>query len=150
MKSRKGWTLIELLVVLAILGVLATIVMPYYWEARHRAMAARIVSDYNTVRVSALSYHATYDVLPVTSAWGTVPPEMKSTLPDSFSFVFPTYDFRWQVWSGTELGGEFASSGLVAGLEVRSSDVRLIQALQRTYQGRVIAATPDQVTMLIQ
>ena len=150
MKARKGWTLIELLVVLAIIGVLATIVMPYYWEARHRAMAARIVADYNTVRVSALSYHATNDVLPVTSAWGTVPPEMKTTLPDSFAFTFPNYDFRWQVWSGTELGGEFANSGLVAGLEVRSTDARLIQALQRTYQGRLIAATPDQVTMLIQ
>jgi prepilin-type N-terminal cleavage/methylation domain-containing protein len=149
-KVRKGFTLIELLTVLAIIGVLATIAMPYYWETRHRAVAARIVADYNTVRVSALSYHASNDVLPLTSAWGTVPPEMKSTLPDHFAFTFPNYDFRWQVWSGTELGGEFANSGLIAGLEVRSADPRLIVALQRVYQGRVIAATPDQVTLLIQ
>lgn len=148
---RRGWTLVELLVVLAIVGVLATIVMPYYWETRYRAIAASIISDYNTVRVSALSYHATNAALPATNGWGVTPPEFKPMLPDSFSFSHgDAYEYRWNLWAGTELGGEFAANGLVAGLSVRSTNLRLIEAIQHTYQGRYIAATADEVTLLIQ
>lgn len=149
-RRRGGYTLIELLVVLAIVGVLATIAMPYFWETRHRALAASIVSDYNNVRVASLSYHATNSALPATHAWGTVPVEFKTMLPDSFAFTQGSFEYRWLVWTGAELGGEFATHGLVAGLGVRSTDARLIQAIQHTYQGRYIAATPDEVTLLIQ
>lgn len=150
MKARRGWTLIELLVILAILGVLATIIMPYYWEARHRAVAATIVSDYNNVRVAALSYHATHAELPATQGWGIAPTEFAQMLPDGFNFAQGAYEYRWHLWTGGALGGEFAADGLVGGLAVRSSDGRLIKALRDTYQGRYIAATADELTLLIQ
>lgn len=150
MKARRGWTLIEMLIVLAILGILATVALPYYWEARHRALGARVVSDYNILRVSALSYHASTNQLPSSQSWGVVPPEMKPTLPDSFSFVRENHDYRWQLWPGSSLGGDFAASDLVAGMSIRSTDARLIQAIRRTFQGRFLAATPAEVTLLIQ
>lgn len=150
MKSRHGYTIIELLIVLAVIGVLATIALPYYWETRHRASATQIVADYNVVRGSALGYHATTNTLPPTYGWGVVPTELKPTLPDSFSFARGRYDYRWQVWTGTALGGEFANTDHVAALEVRSDDPKLIQALRDTYQGRYLAATVSEVTLLIQ
>lgn len=148
MKARNGYTIIELLTVLVILGALATIAMPYYWDTRHNAVAAGIVSDYNNVRVSALGYRASTAQLPPTAPWGTTPPELENAL--GFSFDRTNYDYRWQVWSGTSLGGDFTNAGQVAGLSVRSADPRLIKALHRTYQGRVIAATLSEITLLIQ
>lgn len=147
MKVRRGYTVIELLTVLVIIGALATIAMPYFWDTRHNAVAATIVSDYNYVRVSALGYYATNDALPATQPWGVEPPELADRVPE---FARGAFDYRWQVWTGASLGGEFANAGLVPSMGVRSNDPRLIRALQRTYQGRIIAATVDEVTLLIQ
>ena len=150
MKARRGYTIIEMLVVLAVLGVLATIAMPYYWDTRYRAIAANIVSDYNSVRVASLSYHANHATLPATHAWSTVPAEFTGMLPDSTNaFAQGAYEYRWYLWTGASLGGEFAAQGLVAGMGVRSSDPRIIEAIRNTYQGRYIATTPEEVTLII-
>lgn len=150
MKSRRGYTLIELLIVLAVIGVLATIALPYYWDTRYRAIAANIVADYNNIRVASLAYHATSATLPATHAWSAVPVEFKPMLPDSFGFGRGAYEYRWYLWTGASMGGEFATQGLVAGMGVRSDDAKIIEAIRKTYQGRYIATTPDEVTLLIQ
>ena len=150
MKARRGYTIIELLVVLAVIGVLATIAMPYYWDTRYRAIAANIVSDYNSVRVASLAYHANHATLPATHEWSTVPTEFMGMLPDSSNaFARGAYEYRWYLWTGASLGGEFAAQGLVAGMGVRSSDARIIQAIRDTYQGRYIAMAPGEVTLLL-
>lgn len=146
---RTGYTIIELLVVLAIIGVLATIVLPHYWDARHRATAANIVSDYDSVRTAALSFHAFTARLPDTQGWGVLPADFKPMLPGGFSFSRGAYEYRWQLWKGADLGGEFSAHALVAGLRVRSRDARLIEAVRAVHQGRTIAITPDEVMLLI-
>ncbi len=145
MKARP-WTPTDLVVVVCILGTLATIALPFHREARLRAAATDILNDHALVRASALVHHATHATLPASHDWGVLPGGLGSALPADFSFARDNYEYRWQVWTGGTLGGEFP--GMVAGLAVRSTDFRLIAAVRSAFDGHIVSVTPDRVMLL--
>jgi type IV pilus assembly protein PilA len=57
MRNRRGFTLIELLIVVVVLGILATIAIPRYWEMRQRAYIAALKADLRTLANSQELHH---------------------------------------------------------------------------------------------
>lgn len=106
-RLRRGFTIIELLAVLAIIGILARIGIPRFWEIRRRATAASIVGDMQTIRDAALNYYQDGDVWPPDYAAGVTPIELVKYLPDQFNFTRKGYmlDFeRWTIGSTSVIG----------------------------------------------
>jgi len=56
-KSKKGFTLIELLVVIAIIGLLSTIVIVFYGNARVKARDARRLADLKQMQTALELYY---------------------------------------------------------------------------------------------
>jgi prepilin-type N-terminal cleavage/methylation domain-containing protein len=55
---KKGFTLLELIVVIIVLGVLASLAVPRYFEVVERARTAEAVSILGTLRSAQLRYYA--------------------------------------------------------------------------------------------
>jgi type II secretion system protein G len=56
-KTRRGFTLIELLVVIAIIGLLSTIVMVFYGNAREKARDSRRLADLKQMQTALELYY---------------------------------------------------------------------------------------------
>ncbi|MBU5636474.1 prepilin-type N-terminal cleavage/methylation domain-containing protein [Geomonas sp. Red69] len=62
-RDQKGFTLIELLIVVAVIGILASIAVPYITQYRIRSYNASAVADLRTLRNSLEAYfleHGSY------------------------------------------------------------------------------------------
>lgn len=57
MRNRRGFTLIELLIVVVVIGILASIAIPRYWEMRQKAFVASLKSDLRMLANSQELYH---------------------------------------------------------------------------------------------
>ncbi len=69
-KLRKGFTLLELLVVVAIIGILASIAVVSFGNARSKAKDAKILGDARAVQNAIALYFSDKDALPGTLATG--------------------------------------------------------------------------------
>ena len=58
---RNKFTLIELLVVVAIIGILASLLMPSLGKAREKAISAVCLSTQRQINIAAVSYQASYE-----------------------------------------------------------------------------------------
>jgi type II secretory pathway pseudopilin PulG len=88
--------MIELLTVLVILGILAGIMVRKYIDLRRTAVAAKIASEFVTVRLAAYNYEADHqNEWPSDKGPGIIPPEMIPYLPTGFTFDNPMYQLDW-------------------------------------------------------
>jgi len=93
LKTNKGFTLIELVIVIAIIGVLATISLPFFkgWmlNAEYRGVARDISSTLRLARGSAISTNTEHDVTFnfVANAYSVMPAFPVADVP-------PTVDLR--------------------------------------------------------
>ena len=148
MMNRRGFTLIELLVTISIIGILANIAIPKFTEARRKADAAKIISDFNAIRHAIYDYSAESGLYPRSRSYGTIPPELVNSLPEGFEFRYKDARYRWRRWA-SRTGVPRNNAPALFGVQIRSNDRRLIQTVQRVYQG-VTFGNARTITLVIE
>lgn len=138
MRSRRGFSFIELLTVMIVIGILASIALLKYRDFTNEALAARVGTDVQTVRLAALNYYTDTEQWPAETGPGQVPAEIVRYLPDGWRFSPGAYELDWE-----NLGG-------VVGVTVRSSRAGLIAKLvQRFVRGNPFIDLGGEVMYII-
>jgi prepilin-type N-terminal cleavage/methylation domain-containing protein len=148
--TRRGFTLIELVMTMAIVTILASLALPTGREMRRRAIATSVIGDFRVIRNAAYSYASESGVYPKSGNWGQVPTQLVSALPDGFEFQNGGATYRWRRWSLPNGMPKNASQTVLLGLQIRSSDKRLITAIKNLYDGPQAYGKKGQVTLVIE
>ena len=123
MNSRRGWTLVELMTVIVIMGLLSAIGVLKYIDLTRTGYAARIASDFVTIRLAAYNFEADHNnQWPADAGPGVVPPQLAPYLPSGFSFSTPTYRLDWDNLSPSTVPYQLAVS-------LTTNDTRLMNSL---------------------
>ncbi len=149
MRDRRGTTLIELLIVVMIVGILANIGLPVLRDMMARADATHIIGDYAAIRLAVFDYAAEGNLYPRSRGWNRVPPELVDHLPEGFTFDHAGATYRWRRWDvrRTRPGRQPRP---VLGLQVRTNNRALLEALQSQFKGRITQVTRRRLTMVIE
>lgn len=83
MKWKQGFTLIELMIVISIIGILTSIGMVSFSQARTKANIAKTTADLNTIRTAMIWYKLDYGELPPTGDFCSNGYCTKTTTPTS-------------------------------------------------------------------
>jgi prepilin-type N-terminal cleavage/methylation domain-containing protein len=133
-RRRDGFTIIELLMVMIVIGVLAGLAVLKYVDLRHRARAAQVTADLESVRLAAYGAWYEHNAWPGDAGAGQVPVDLAPYLPQGFSFAKPEYTLDWENFVPP---GGGPSGGMQLGVVVTSSNVRLQKTLEQTLGNRL-------------
>ena len=125
-RPRRGFSLIELMTVVSVLGLLVAIAVPRYRDMKRRAVAAKIASDFNAVRVAAYNYFADNSTYPPDGSAGVTPAVLLPYLPQNFKFANGNYTLDYDVWPSPS-----DPKQLVVGVTVTSGDQQLVNLIAR-------------------
>jgi prepilin-type N-terminal cleavage/methylation domain-containing protein len=128
-RRRHGFTIIELMMVMIVMGLLAGMAILKYIDLRHRARAAQVAADLESVRLAAYGAMYEHNAWPGEAGPGQVPADLLSYLPHNFSFVKPEYTLDWENFAPP---GGGPSGGMQIGVVVTSSTPRLQKTLEQT------------------
>ena len=84
--------MIEVLIVVAILGILASFLVPNIVQALNKGRASSIVNDARIIRDTLLRYQIEKNSWPRSRGWGRSPPEFRSYLPPGAVFNIKGWD----------------------------------------------------------
>ncbi len=146
--NRRGFTFIELLVVITLLGILINIAIPAVTALRKRADAARVVTDFNTIRGAAFDRYADTGTYPASAGWGQVPRAMVPSLPSGFDFRHGTVTYRWQALTLRGLFGRRDPTSLLI-VQVQSPDPEMITAILRAFAGDLAFGGAGTATFIV-
>lgn len=133
-RRRGGFTIIELLMVMIVIGILAGIGLLKYMDLRHRARAAQVTADLESVRLAAYGAWYEHNAWPSDAGAGQMPPELAPYLPQDFSFSKPEYTLDWENFVPP---GGGPSGGMQLGVVVTSANPRLQKTLEQTLGNRL-------------
>ena len=125
-RPRRGFSLIELMTVVSVIGLLVAIAVPRYRDMKRRAVAAKIASDFNAVRVAAYNYFADNSTYPPDGSAGVTPAALLPYLPQNFKFANGNYTLDYDVWPSPS-----DPKQLVVGVTVTSGDQELVNLIAR-------------------
>jgi prepilin-type N-terminal cleavage/methylation domain-containing protein len=148
--DRRGFTLIELMTVVVVIGILANIALPVYANVAVKADAAKVVSDYNAVKVGAFSYFSENNTFPATGTSGVVPDELVDFLPVGFRFTYKDATYRWRRWSLPSGAPGGSTQQWILGFTVASPNAHLLQAIEKQYQGKITQSVNGQLTIVLE
>lgn len=148
--NRRGFSLVEITAVIVIAGILANIAVPTLHTVRRHAEAARVVGDYNSIRLAAYDYYAGNGTFPGNGSWGQVPPALVPSLPQGFTFQYNTVTYRWRRWALPSGMPRNKNQTVLLGLDVRTTDQELMRAINATFRGGKAFGTSTQVTLVIE
>lgn len=95
MKSRRGFTLVELITVVIVLGVLGGIAVMRYLDLQNDALAGKVASDMEGIRLAAIAYHADTETWPPGGGAGEIPPAFVPLLPGNLKWDTEQYTYAW-------------------------------------------------------
>lgn len=104
LQDRRGFTIVEVFTVMVIIGVLASIALLRYIDLTNEALAGKVGSEMQQVRLAAIAYFADQNSFPPASPEGTRPPDLEPFLSDATQFSTPAYTLEW-INSGDDLVG---------------------------------------------
>ena len=128
-RRRDGFTIIELMMVMIVIGLLAGLAVLKYVDLRHRARAAQVAADLETVRLAAYGAWYEHNAWPSETGAGQVPADLAPYLPTNFSFAKPEYTLDWENFVPP---GGGPSGGMQLGVVVSGTSARLQKTLQQT------------------
>jgi prepilin-type N-terminal cleavage/methylation domain-containing protein len=130
--NRRGFSMIELLVAFIVFSILASLAILRYMDFKRTATAARVASDFSTVKVATYTYWSDNATWPSEVGPGVPPPELVNVLPSNFTFVKPTYTLDYEYFPVPGSG----PNTFIVGVTVTSTDAvfmtKLEQILGRT------------------
>ena len=144
-----SYTYRQLTVVIFIIGTIAAIAAPHFFQASRMAIAARVVSDFNTIHTATVVAYAETGSFPASSDWGQMPPGLVSSLSPGFKFVHGSVSYRWRRWCLPAGMPTRPTQKILLGLQVRTKDRRLLNSIVDVYQGRVNQMKKTQVTLVM-
>jgi prepilin-type N-terminal cleavage/methylation domain-containing protein len=127
---RRGFTIIEMLAVMTIIGILVRIALPSLQAIRRKAEAAKVLGDFEAVRVAAYNYNADTGLWPPETGAGRVPQQLVTYLPQGFSFTKSDYQLDWDYWITARGTARYPATGILVGISVTTEDRLLGQAVQ--------------------
>ncbi len=132
MKKRSGFTLIEVLIVVAILGILASFLVPNIVQAHYKGRASRIVSDSRIIRDTLLRYHIERNSWPRSRGWGIIPPELRSYLPAGAQFDMSAWQTSLAYTNYSNKSAEWVDQrGYTVVIRIRIQNVMLANIVYR-------------------
>jgi len=133
-RRRHGFTIIELMMVMLVMGILASLAVLKYVDLRHRARAAQVAADLESVRLAAYGAWYEHNAWPSEAGPGQVPADLVPYLPQNFSFTRPEYTLDWENFVPP---GGGPSTGMQLGVVVTASTPRLQRTLEQVLGNRM-------------
>ena len=134
-RRRHGFTIIELMVVMMVMGILASLAVLKYVDLRHRARAAQVAADLESVRLAAYGAWYEHNTWPNETGPGQVPADLVPYLPQNFSFTRPEYTLDWE---NLVPPGGGPTTGMQLGVVVIASTPRLQRTLEQILGNKML------------
>ena len=145
-----GYSLVELMIVCMVIGIIANIAIPGLHAALYRAKAARIIEDYNTIRLAVHQHYTDNNFYPPEQPAGTEPPELASYLQGRLLWTHVDYQYDWELWVDNAGNPTQPSTGVIVGFSIATTDPALAAALHNMYKGIILDTIPNHTTFVIE
>ncbi len=147
-RLRRGFTIIEMLVVFLLVGILSSIAILRYIDFKRSALAAKVASEMNAIKIAAYTYWSESAEWPAETGSGVGPPELANILSQGFPWTQPEYELDWQNFT-LPGGGGGGGGGYLLGITVTADDPQLITKLRQLLGTNPFFAVGNTLTYVI-
>jgi len=147
--NSSGFSLLEVLFVVAIIGILANIAIPAIQKALWKARAVAAIQDFRVFERALHEYERDFNTIPRNGTAKKPPHELDPYLGVGFSWQSPhpwVKNYVWENWTGRSLGRRL---DIQYGFSLKKPDERIVEAIQRVYDGRFEKTVSSKYTFVI-